>query len=164
MKSWLRVIDRISDCVGKSCSFLILGAALLVVFGVIMRYFVGSPLSWVLELTKYLCVATYMLGGAYAQLSDDHIRIAVLYRYWRPRTRVIVDLMMAPIFYIGLGLLAWYGLDYTITGLVRGETSGTLWDPVIWPIRMLIPLGAILLMLQGTVTYVRSFHIARRGP
>lgn len=163
LKSWLRIIDRISEYAGKLCSVLLLGAALILVYGVVMRYVVGSPVSWILELTTYLCIPAYMIGGAYAQLVDGHVRVDVLYQRWAPRTRAIVDLIMLPIFYIGLGLLAWYGIDYTITGLVKGETSGTLWDPVVWPIRLLIPLGAVLLMLQGVATYVRCFHIATRG-
>ncbi|MDP2931473.1 MAG: TRAP transporter small permease subunit, partial [Chloroflexota bacterium] len=148
---------------GKVFSFLILAATVVVVYEVIMRYVFNAPTIWGLELTIYLCGATYILGGAYAQLYDAHIRVDVLYMHWSTRTKAMVNLITLPIFIFGVGLLVWLGADWTISTMLRGETSGSQWSPLIWPMRATMSLGSLLLLLQGLAKAIRDFEVVRRG-
>ena len=159
----LSVIDNMSDWTGKIFSFLVLAATIVVVYGVTMRYVFNAPTTWTPELITYFCAATYMIGGAYAQLADSHVKVDALYLHWSARVRAIVDLCTAPFFFAGLAALGLGGAQWTIKAMVGGTTSGSLWDPIIWPMRMLIPLGVFLLVLQGLATYIRNFHTARTG-
>ena len=161
MKSFVKTIDSISDWSGKIFSFLVVAATGVVVYGVIMRYAFNSPLICGLELSIYLCAATYLMGRAYAHLSTSHVRIDLLYRRWSPRLRAIVDLVSAPVFFTSVGAMGWIGVRWTVEALERGVTSGSAWSPVIWPVRLLIALGAILLLLQGIAKFIRDVGTAR---
>ena len=163
MKSFLSIIDSLSEWSGKIFSFLVVVATLVVIYEVVMRYAFRAPTIGGLELTIYLSGATYVMGGAYAQLFDAHVKVDVLYLRWSPRTRAIMDLITAPIFFIGVGLLAWMGAEWTIKAVANAETSGSIWSPPIWPMKGLIPLGSILLLLQGLSKTIRNFRVARTG-
>jgi TRAP-type mannitol/chloroaromatic compound transport system permease small subunit len=72
-----------------------------------------------------------------------------------------MDLITAPIFFVGVALLLWIGAEWTIKAIVKAETSGSIWSPPIWPVRFLIPLGSLLLLLQGLAKSIRDFSKAR---
>jgi len=144
-------------------SFLVVVATVIVCYVVIMRYAFDSPPIWGFELTIYVCAATYLLGGAYALLFDAHVKVDIFYLRWSPRVRALVNLALAPFFFGCLGLMFWWGVRWTAEAIVKDVTSGSAWDPVIWPARMLIPLGCFLLLLQGLAKYIRDFSVAKMG-
>lgn len=157
----LSIIDSTSEWAGKLFSFLVVPGFVIIVYGVIMRYGFNNPLTWGLELTIYLCAATYLVGGAYVHLHNGHVRMDVLYMRWSPRLKAIMDLVMFPVFFLSVGVLGWAGAEWTIKALVEGATSGSIWNPIIWPVRLLIPLGCFLLLLQGLAKFIRDFGLAR---
>ena len=164
MQSFLSVIDNISKWSGRITAFLVVPATIVVVYGVVVRYVFNAPTIWGLELTIYLCAATYLVGGAYVLLLNAHVRVDVLYTRYSPRLKAIIDLfIMAPIFFISLSLLFWAGADWTIHGMIGKVTSGSVWEPIIWPVRLLIPLGCLLLLLQGVARVIRDFDLVRTG-
>lgn len=163
MKSWLSVIDKMSEWSGKIFSFLALISTILITAEVIMRYAFNSPTIWSLELTIFMCGTMYLMGGAFAHLYDAHIKVDALYMRWTRRVKAIVDLVTSPIFFISVGMLVWIGAQWTIESYVGHETSGEMWSPIIWPMRLFVPLGSLLLFLQGLAKFVRDFGIASKG-
>ena len=159
----LKIIESVSDWAGKIFSFSVLAAIMVVVYAVIMRYVFNNPPYWGLELTIYFCMAIYAMGGAYAHLSDSHVKVDLIYGRWSERTRAIIDLIASPIFLVALGMLLWSSGEWAIEAIVGNRTSGTVWAPIIWPVRMLLPLGTLLLMLQGIANLTRAAKIAVRG-
>lgn len=163
MARFLSVIDGMSEWSGKVFSFLVVVATLVVVYEVVMRYAFRAPTIWGLELTIFLCGATYVMAGAYAHLYDAHVKVDVLYLRWTPRIRAIVDLVTAPFFFVAIGVLLWVGAEWTVQAIVGKATSGSIWSPTIWPMRLLIALGSFLLLLQGLAKFIRDFGVARRA-
>ena len=164
MQSFVSVIDSISKWSGRITAFLVVPATIIVVYGVLVRYVFNAPTVWGLELTIFLCAAMYVVGGAYVHLLNAHVRVDVLYTRWAPRLKAGIDLfIMAPIFFIGLSMLFWAGANWTIDGIIRGTTSPSVWEPIIWPVRLLIPLSCLLLMLQGVSKFVHDLDLLRTG-
>jgi TRAP-type mannitol/chloroaromatic compound transport system permease small subunit len=159
----LRIIDAISEWSGRIFSFAVLVATGVVVYEVIMRYGFNTPTTWGYELPIYLAGATYMLSGAYTHLHDNHVRVDLLHGRWSARTRAVVDILTAPVFLVGMVALIYFGGDWTLQAFERGTTTGTRWNPPVWPLRALIPLGALLLLLQGLATLGRDFRTAISG-
>lgn len=159
MDTFLTVVDRISVWTGKIFSFLLLAATAVVIYEVVRRYVFNAPSTFGLELTIYLCAMTYMVGGAYALVYDSHVKVDVLYMRWSPRTRALIDLIFSPIFFAGIIMLVYIGSVWTIKAITGGVTSGSTWDPDIWPMRMMIPFGAFLLLLQGVAKSIRDFRV-----
>ncbi len=161
MERFVAIVDRINDLTGKLFSFVVLAATLGVVIEVVLRYAFNAPPVWGLELSIYLCGITYLMGGAYAELSNAHVRVDIIYDRWSPRIRAIIDLVTKPLFFFSVATVLWLGSEWTFEAFVKGTTSGTPWSPPIWPIRSFIALGSLLLLLQGVATSIRDLNIAR---
>ncbi len=159
MKTFLLVVDSISMWSGKVFAWLLLPATLVIVYGVIRRYAFNAPTVIEQDLTTYLCMSTYLLGGAYAQLRNAHVRVDVIYMQFSPRLKAIMELVGIPVFFIGLAVLMWSGIDWTILAIAKHQTAGTEWNPPIWPMRSLIILGSFFLLIQGVATVIRSIGL-----
>jgi len=157
MKSFLSVIDSMSEWSGKIFSFLVLAAVLVVAHEVVMRYVFNAPTIWGLDLTIFLCGATYVMAGAYAHHLNAHVKIEALYGRWTPRTRAMVDLLVtAPLFFGFCGVLVWVGAEWTWEAIVGKIAYYTEWHAPIWPMRLIITLAAFLLLLQGLAKFIRD--------
>lgn len=159
MRKFLERIDKISEWSGKIFSFAFVAASFVVVYAVIMRYLLNRPTVWGLELTIYLCGATYLVGGAYAEFHNAHIRIDTLYERLPHRLKLIVDLIVtAPLLFFFCVILIWYSSGWAWEAIISWERSMTLWNPIIWPIRILIPISTFILLLQGIARLIRNLQ------
>ncbi len=158
----LRSIDRVSYWSGHIVSFAILGATVAIITEIVLRYGFGSPTTWGFEAPLYFAAASYLLGGAFAQIDDSHVRVDLLQSRWSPKAKAWVDLLVtAPVFFLGLGILTYSSFGWTVDAYSSGVTSGSRWDPPLWPVRALIPLGAGLLLLQGLASVIRDVQKLR---
>src|SRR3546814_7164247 len=58
------------------------------------RTFTGilfGPSWWPLEVSQFLMVAYFLLGGAYSMQLGDNVRMDLLYGVWSDRTKAAVD-------------------------------------------------------------------------
>jgi TRAP-type mannitol/chloroaromatic compound transport system permease small subunit len=156
----LKAIDGLSEWSGKITSILILAATVQVCYELILRYVFNAPTTWGLEMTLYLCSTTYVISGAYATLYDAHIRVDIFYNRWTRRTRSFFDLVITGfLFYFFTGVLVWQSALWFWEAYADKLTSGTIWDPPIWPMRLIIFVGAVLLMLSGVAKSIREILI-----
>lgn len=159
----LHAIDRISEWEGKIFSFLIVVATLQVCFELILRYVFNSPTTWGLEVTLYLCSTTYVMSGAYAERYNTHIKVDLFYNRWRPRTRAFFDLFVTDSLLMFFCIvLTWQSAAWFWEAVSQGLTSGTIWDPPIWPMRLVILIGAIFLSLAGFAKTVRDLLLVMK--
>jgi TRAP-type mannitol/chloroaromatic compound transport system permease small subunit len=155
------IIDQISEWTGKISSFLILAATLQICYELILRYVFNAPTTWGLEMTIYLCSATYVLSGAYAEFHNAHIRVDVFYSRWHRRTRALFDVFLSDVlFFVFCGVLVWYSGEWFWEAVTEGLTSGSIWDPPVWPMRLVLFVGAFLLLLSGCGKFIRDLTIA----
>jgi TRAP-type mannitol/chloroaromatic compound transport system permease small subunit len=162
MRIFVSAVDALTELVARVVAPAVLVATAVIVFEVVSRYVFNAPTIWAMELTTYLCMACYFLGASYALMRDSHIKIDLLYVKWSPRTRAIADCVMAPIFFGSVGIITWVSAEWTVQAVRAGVTTGSSWDTVVWPVRALIPLGGILLLLQGLAKLVRDIEVIRQ--
>jgi TRAP-type mannitol/chloroaromatic compound transport system permease small subunit len=162
MKRILHTIDLISEWSGKIFSWLLLVTALIISFEIFMRMF-GSAQVWVFDITLFTAGVVYVMGGAYTMLRNKHVRMDILYTRWSPRTRALMDLITLPGFIVFVGILIWQGGVRAWESFLAKETIFTAFQPPIWPVRWAIPIGALLLVLQGLAKAVRDFNMVVRG-
>ncbi len=100
----LRSVPRYLHLVGY-CVFLPILAAIISV-DVVMRYAFAAPLSWGLELSKYVMLVMFLMGLLYSFQSDVHIRVDIIYDRLPAKFRrfltVLVNICIAFIFVLVL--------------------------------------------------------------
>ena len=160
MERFLRVIDNLSQWSGKAFSFVLIAVVGTICIEVVMRYGLNSPTIWAQETMQYLSGVTYIFGGAYALYAGAHVKVEVLAERFGPRTRAVFDLITFPSFLIFAGALLWFGAEFAWDSILLKESTFSGWAPPIWPIKLTIPVGTLLLFLQGLAKFLRDFKIA----
>lgn len=163
IRAYIRFVDVLNEWVGRAVSYLIYPMVLMLVWEVASRYVFNSPTIWAHELSAFLYAVVFLLGGCYALRWNSHIRVEILYVRLSPRTQAILDLFTWTLFYVFVGLLLWQGAPFALKSLRRLELAGSVWDPPIWPVKMCIPLGALLMLLQGSTKTIKDLYFLFRG-
>jgi TRAP-type mannitol/chloroaromatic compound transport system permease small subunit len=158
-------IDALNEGVGWLLGPVIVFVSLSIVYEVVSRGAFSVATVWVNEGTVYASAAVYLLAGGYAALHRRHVRIDAIFGYLSERARKRLDLIALP-FLIGYALtLVVIGGQMALTSFLQGETTGTPWNPPIWPLKACIPLAGVLLLLQIFSNTLRDVGMVetRRG-
>jgi TRAP-type mannitol/chloroaromatic compound transport system permease small subunit len=163
MKSFLALIDTFNARVGQITAFVLIPTVFCVFYEIIARFVFNSPTLWASELTIYLCAILYILGAAWTMQVDRHVKIDMLYSRFSPRGRRILDLVTFTFFTFYLVMLLWVGFRFAADSIGLRETSGTPWDPPIYPIKSIFVIGCVMLLLQGAAKFIRDLYFVKNG-
>jgi TRAP-type mannitol/chloroaromatic compound transport system permease small subunit len=148
--SFCRLMDAISERIGKFVYWLLLLAVLISTANAITRKAFNIGSNAYLEAQWYLFAAVFMLGAGYVFLHDQHVRIDVLSSKLPRRTQVWIDVIGIGVFLIPLcGLIAYMALPSVILAYNSNEVSANPGGLIRWPLYILVPVGFILLGLQS---------------
>ena len=152
-------IDRINVVVGEYVSYWAVIAVFVYYYEVIARYIFNSPTNWVHESMFLMFGMQYLLCGAYAYYEDQHVRVDVVYSHFSNRGKAMADIFTSVFFFIFVGVMFWTGVRFAADAIGMNETSFTEWTVQYWPIKLAIPVGAGLLLLQGVVKLIKDILI-----
>lgn len=166
MAQFLAQLERINILIGRSIAWLTLVMVVVTFVVVVLRYLFDIGWIWLQESVTWMHAAVFMLGAAYTLARDEHVRVDVFYREASERRRAVVDLLGSLLCLIPVALfLAWGSLDYVLASWDIREGSreaGGLPYPVVPLVKSLIPVTALLLMLQAIVLGARSLARLRQ--
>ena len=163
IKKLLRLVDSLSEWTGKVVSFLILVLALVVGYEVMARYIFRSPTVWVHEMSGMLFGTFIIIGGAYTFSKGGHVSMDILYAGFTPRIRALLDILTFSLSLAFVGVLLWKGGQAAWKSIRILEHDSTQWGPPFYPFRLMLPLGAFLILLQMLAKLVRDFIILIKG-
>lgn len=163
MKRVISTIDFLSEFVGKLVSWLVPLVVAAVAYEIIMRYVLRLPTLWANEIMIFMCGLVYVLGAAWVLKEGKHVKIDILYERLSLRQRAVMDSVTFVFFAIYMGMMAWATGKYALKSVRIGETTGSAWDPAIYPIKSALFIGVILLLLQGLANFLRNLHFAIKG-
>jgi TRAP-type mannitol/chloroaromatic compound transport system permease small subunit len=126
----------------------------IIVWEVLIRNFLNRPTIWAHELSVMLFGALTILSGGYTLKEKGHVNMDLLYSSLSGRWKTIMDIIAFPFLLIFAVVLMWLGWGFAMDSFNTNEVSITPWAPLIWPVKFLVPLGALLLLLQGTAKLV----------
>jgi TRAP-type mannitol/chloroaromatic compound transport system permease small subunit len=161
----IRVVDTFSDWSGKIVAWLILPLVLSLTYEGIARYAFDAPTLWAYDLSYMLYGAIFMLGAHYTLLKGAHIRTDMLWEKFSVRTKGRIDAVAYIFFFFPAMILLFYAsVDEAWTSFRMNELSEqTAWRPYLWPFKAVVPLTALLLMIQGVSELLKSLYAARTG-
>ncbi len=145
-----RAIDWFNERVGKAMMWLVLAAVLVSSINAIVRYgFNISSNAW-LELQWYLFGAVFLLGAAYTLKQNEHIRIDIVSSHLSQNARNWIEIIGHVLFLAPLCLLMlWLGVPFFLRSFASGEISSSAGGLIVWPAKLLVPLGFALLLAQA---------------
>jgi TRAP-type mannitol/chloroaromatic compound transport system permease small subunit len=155
-------IDRINTRVGEYVAYWAVIAVFAYYYEVLARYVFNSPTNWVHESMFLMFGMQYVLCGAYAYHADQHVRVDVLYTRFSTRGKAIADIGTSVFFFIFTLTMLWTGWRFAADAVGNHETSFTEWGIQYWPVKLAIPIGAALIVLQGLSKLVKDIAILTR--
>jgi TRAP-type mannitol/chloroaromatic compound transport system permease small subunit len=157
-------IDRLTTAIGRAVAWLALVIVLLQFALVVARYVFAFGSIWLTETVVYADATLFMLAAAWTLRTGGHVRVDVFYAEASPRTRAIVDLVGALLLLLPFALvLLWLSAPYAARSwaiLERSQESSGL--PLVFVLKTLIPLFAVLMALQGVAQVIRSANVLAR--
>jgi TRAP-type mannitol/chloroaromatic compound transport system permease small subunit len=159
----LGFIDNLNDWIGRVLSVTVLIMFVLVMLEVIRRYFFNSPTVWGNELTQLIFGTYVILSGGYILRFNGHVNVDIFYARFTPKTKAILDIITFVVFFLFCGMLLIYGGQLAWESLTTWEHTQSAWNPPVYPFKLMIPLGALLLLLQGTAKLIRDIFVLIPG-
>ena len=123
-------------------------------YSVIRRYVFGAPVAWTDELVGYLLVASVMLAAADALFGGDHISVDLLTERLRPGGKRIAALIGLFTVAVTAVLLLFEGIGTVLFSHQVGLRSNGYLAVPMWVPQLLVPVGALLLLLAAVVMFV----------
>ena len=161
-----RLVDRTNDAIGKAMTWLILIVVVISAGNAVVRYAIDWSSNALLEIQWYLFSAIFLLSAAYVLNKNEHIRIDVIFGRFSPRTQNWIDVFGFLVFFAPMVLLTMYLSWFAFTmAWASGEGSPSPGGLIRWPVRLLMPLGFLLLFMQGVSELIKRLaFLTGAGP
>ena len=190
MRAYIRAVDAMNRVIGRVAMYLIFVLMGVLIWSSLSKT-VFSPSLWTLETAQFVMVAYFVLGGPYSIQLGSNVRMDLFYGDWSPRTKAMVDAVTIffLLFYLGVLFtgavsstayaLGYFGMepfaffgDIAVTLVTEGpagvedklgflERSATAWRPPLWPIKLVLCAGVLLMILQCVAELFRDLERLR---
>ncbi len=159
LKKLSRWIDTLNEWVGRGVAWVTFLVVLVVFVDVVMRYVFNTSFVFTQELEWHLFAFIFLIGAGYTLLKDGHVRVDIVYQRLGPKGQAWINLIGVLLFLMpGCYMIIATSLQFVYNSWTVMEGSP---DPGGIPYRFIlkacIPVGFILVMLQGISLGIRSF-------
>ena len=154
--SYIRLMDRVSRGMAFLAALLFIAGVVVVCQMVFIRYALGMSSSWQTEFTVFSITGAMLLGSPYVLQTGGHVAVTVLPDALPPTPRRIMKLVASLAglaFCLALAYAAWI---YVFEAWHGGWTTGTVWNPLLWPAVLPMAVGATQLSLQYVAEILRG--------
>jgi TRAP-type mannitol/chloroaromatic compound transport system permease small subunit len=155
-------IDTLNDRVGRAVCWLILVAVLVSSGNAVVRYSLNTSSNAWLEVQWYLFSAVFLLCAGYTLRHNEHIRIDIVTGRFSRRTQAWIDILGGLLFLLPMAILIlWLSWPMVQESWLRNEYSSDAGGLLRWPAKALIPVGFLLLSLQGLSEIIKRIAFLR---
>ena len=165
IQRFIYTVDQLNKTVGHAFAWCIIILTFGTCYDVFVRYVLNAPTSWAFDMSYMLYGAVFYMAGAYTLSRGGHVRADMFYRLWSQRTQAVVELTLYVLFFFpGIVALVIAGSGYGFESMRLREVSVNSPAGVpIWPLKMMISVGAGLMALQGFAEVLRCVLCLREG-
>ncbi|MCX7829352.1 MAG: TRAP transporter small permease subunit [Thermanaerothrix sp.] len=161
-------MDRISLWTGRVLMYLTLAIVAVVVYGVVVRYFVGRADVRAMFLSVWMYGALFVMGGAYTLLEKGHVSVDIIYSKLPAGLKRCLDLLNTAIILCCCGVILYVNVPIAHQSFLQREVDsslGVVFAPPIWWFKWVPVLGVVLMALQALSILAGLFKKAKpEGP
>ena len=145
-----RAIDWINAQFGVVANWMVLLACLISAGNAASRYLFSMSSNGWLEIQWYMFAAMVLLGAPYTLKLNEHVRVDLFYGLMSERARIWIDIVGGFLFLLPICLiLIWFTWPWFVESWRIGEVSTNAGGLIRWPVKLLLPIGFLLMALQG---------------
>ena len=145
-----KLLNKISNDIGSVGSFIFVILIFIISISVILRYFFSMGFTWLQDLYIWTHGILILIGIAYTLNKDKHVRIDLIYRNLKIKSKETVNFLGAIFFGLPICfLIIFKGYEYFFRSFILNENSkesGGL--PNIFILKLFILVFGVLLLLE----------------
>ena len=154
-------IDWATEYLGQWLKWLVLFSSLVSAFNALMRYAIHYSSNAWLEIQWYMFGAMFLLGAGYALKHEEHVRVDVLFSKMTHRQQAWLDVFGGIFFLMPMAIIiGWMSIPMVVNSIRIWEHSSDPGGLLRWPIKIVIPIGFILLAIQGVAEIIKKYAVA----
>jgi TRAP-type mannitol/chloroaromatic compound transport system permease small subunit len=143
-------IDRLNEKFGVVANWLVLLACLISAGNAASRYLFSESSNGWLEVQWYMFAGMVLLGGPYTLKMNEHVRVDLVYGFVSEKTRIWIDIVCTILFLLPICLiLIYFTWPWFVESWRLGEESSNAGGLIRWPVKLVLPVGFALMVLQG---------------
>ncbi|MCS7234013.1 MAG: TRAP transporter small permease subunit [Synergistetes bacterium] len=148
----LKIINKLNTKLSKVLMYLSLILTIVVVYGVLVRYFVGRADARVIFVSVWLYGSLFVLGGGYTLLEGGHVSVDIIYKKLSQKARKALDIINYILIIACCLIIIYVSLPLAYQSFVQREVDsslGVVFAPPIWWFKWIPVIGIILILLQA---------------
>ena len=157
-----RTIDALTERVGRLVYWLVLIVVLISAANATVRKVFDYSSNAYLEIQWYLFSVIFLFGAGYTLLRNEHVRIDIIQGRLSPRAQNWIDVFGIVFFLMPMSLiimrLSW---PLFLDSFERNEVSTNAGGLIIWPARLMVPIGFALLIIQAVSELIKRIAFLR---
>jgi TRAP-type mannitol/chloroaromatic compound transport system permease small subunit len=143
-------IDWLNEKFGVVANWLVLLACVISAGNAASRYLFSESSNGWLEVQWYMFAGMVLLGGPYTLKMNEHVRVDLVYGMVSERTRIWIDIVCGVLFLLPICLiLTYFTWPWFVESWRLGEESSNAGGLIRWPVKLVLPVGFALMVLQG---------------
>jgi len=157
-----RAIDAITERVGRVVYWLVLIVVLISASNAIVRKLFNYSSNAYLEIQWYLFSVIFLFGAGYTLLRNEHVRIDIIAGRLSARAQNWIDVIGIVLFLWPMSfVIMWMSWPLFVDSLTRHEVSSNAGGLLIWPARLMMPIGFALLIMQSVSELIKRIAFLR---
>jgi TRAP-type mannitol/chloroaromatic compound transport system permease small subunit len=159
-------IDAINERIGRMAIWLILIVVMISAGNAVSRFTFNLSSNAMLEVQWYLFSAIFLFCAAYVLKRNEHIRIDVIAGRLSERAQNWIDVFGILVFLLPMALMiGWLSWPVFMNAWNSGEMSPNPGGLIRWPVRLMMPVGFALLILQAVSELIKRIaFLTGAGP
>jgi TRAP-type mannitol/chloroaromatic compound transport system permease small subunit len=159
-------IDAVNERIGRMAIWLVLVVVIISAGNAVSRFAFNLSSNAMLEIQWYLFSAIFLFCAAYVLKKNEHIRIDVVTGRFSDRVQNWIDVFGILVFLLPMAILiAWLSWPVFMNAWNSGEMSPNPGGLIRWPVRLMMPIGFVLLILQAAAELIKRLaFLTGSGP
>lgn len=144
----VRIFDRIIDIGRDAAIVMIIFSMLAISARVIIRYTVGVPINWVVDVSTILQLYLTFAAAAWLLKEEGHISLDIVLGFLRPSRRFFLEIINSALCAAMCIIITFYGIRETWISWNLHLHLDMPMEPPKWTLYIAIPVGGFLLFIQ----------------
>ena len=157
-----RAIDAVTERVGRIVYWLVLVVVLISAANASVRKLFNYSSNAYLEIQWYLFSVIFLFGAGYTLLRNEHVRIDIIQGRVSARAQNWIDVVGIVLFLWPMSIIImWLSWPLFVDSFARNEVSTNAGGLIVWPARLMVPIGFALLLMQSVSELIKRIAFLR---
>ena len=153
---YVNFVDWLCIKIGRLTMYMVLLMMFILILSFVTRNIINIPLMWIIEMAQFIITGYYLLGGGYSMITGDHVRMDLLYSNFSERNKAKMDAFTSFFLVFYLVTLLYGSITSLIYTLETKQKLFTAWAPYVWPIKVIMLIGILLILLQAISMFFKD--------